>query len=213
MTNKINPHISDINGFISDLEEFENLSGANLKSKIKSVKNKWNTYRQEFRKITEREHQYSDIILTEKTIRILEKLTKRERVDNLKNVLSKYADILNRFQDYSLHPNILIVDTFLFEKRFTSIDVAPIKSERVAQFITDLKPFFFVSKHNREVHISRFKTLVKIAKGEMGKGIDKVNLSDVFADLSGTFYDYTPKLIVQHCYKKGLEHLLHLIKK
>ncbi len=213
MTSKINPHISDLNAFISDLERFDDLSGVDLKSEIKSVNNKWNSYRQEFREITAREHKYSDIILTEKTIRILEQLTERERVKRLEEILNKYADILNLFQDYSLHPNVLIVDTFLFEKRFTSIDISTTKSERVAQFIEDLKPFFFVSKSDHEVHISRFKILVKVSIGEMGEGINKVKLSDLFADLSGTFYDYSPKLIVQHCYKKGLEHLLHLIKK
>jgi hypothetical protein len=101
----------------------------------------------------------------------------------------------------------------LFKKHFTGIDTTTVKLERAVQFKEAIKPFFFISSNDHEVHISRFKTLVKVAIGEMGEGINKVRLSDIFADLSGTFYGYSPKLIVQYCFKEGKEHLQHLIKK
>jgi len=213
MTSKINSHLTDLNKFLSDLEELGNLSGVDFKLGLKTIKDTWSSYRQEVREILAKEHMYSVVNLTEKTIKILERLTSKKRIKRLEEVLDEYSDILSRYEDYELHPRVLIADTFSFKKRFTSIDIASIILERVSQFKEALKPFFFVSSNDHEIHISRFKTLVKVAVGEMGKGINKVQLSDIFADLSGTFYDYSPKLIVQYCFKEGREHLQQLIKK
>lgn len=213
MTSKINSHLTDLNKFISDLEQLGNFSGVDFKLGLKTIKDTWSSYRQEVKEILTREHMYSEVTLTVKTIQILERLTNKKRVKRLEEVLDEYSDILSRYKDYELHPRVLIADTFSFKKRFTSVDVVNIKPKRVSQFKEALKPFFFVSSNDHEVHISRFKTLVKVAVGEMGKGVNKVRLSDIFADLSGTFYDYSPKLIVQYCFKEGREHLQHLIKK
>ena len=156
---------------------------------------------------------YSKEVLTERTNKILEQLTSKERVKQLQEVLDEYPGILRMYQDYKVYPHILILDTFLFKKGLTSIETANTKPERVSQLKEALKPFFFVSSTDHEIHVSRFKTLVQVAVGEMGKGINKVRLSDIFADLSGTFYGYSPKLIVQYCFKEDNEHLQHLIKK
>ena len=78
----------------------------------------------------------------------------------------------------------------------------------MAQFIKDLEAFFFVNYDYQDVHISRFKTLGKVALGEMRIEGEKVRLSDTFADLAGLFYGYPPKLVVQYCFKRGRGHLI-----
>lgn len=153
-------------------------------------------------------HLYSKETLEEDTIRILKQLTSSDKIKRLEKVLTKYLDIILMYKDYGLYPNVLIVDTFLFNKHFTSIDVANIEPKRVAQFIEDLEEFFFVNYDYIEVHISRFKTLGKVALGEMKIEGEKVRLSDRYADLAGLFYGYPPKLIVQYCLKKSKDHLI-----
>jgi len=138
----------------------------------------------------------------------LEQLTSADKVKRLEEVLARYLDIILMYKDYGLYPNVLIVDTFLFNKHFTSVDVANIEPKRVAQFSKDLEEFFFVNYDYQEVHISRFKTLGKVALGEMKIEGKKVRLSDTFADLAGFFYGYPPKLVVQYCFKKGKDHLI-----
>ena len=159
-------------------------------------------------------HKYSKETLTERTIRVLERLTDIGGVRRLEEVLDKYPDILYKYQDYEKYPHILIVDTFLFEKLFTSIGVGNIEAGRVKKLMKDLEPFFFVALGYGVVHISRFKTLVKATTLRAGEQSSiTIDLSDDCADFAGVYYEYTPKLIVQYCFKKGKEHLQHLIKK
>lgn len=94
------------------------------------------------------------------------------------------------------------MDTFLFEKPFTSVEINDIEPNRVIELVKDLREYFFVNYDAKEIHISRFYTLGKVAVGE------RVNLSDKCADLAGLFYGYSPKQIVQYCFKEGLEHLI-----
>ena len=92
------------------------------------------------------------------------------------------------YKDYGLYPNVLIMDTFLFNKHFTSIDAASIEPKRVTQLIEDLEEFFFVSYDYKEVHISRFKTLGKVALGEMKIEGKKVRLSSLFFKIFPVYF-------------------------
>ncbi len=56
--------------FISDLEQLGNLSGVDFKLGLKTIKDTWSSYRQEVKEILTREHMYSEVTLTEKTIQI-----------------------------------------------------------------------------------------------------------------------------------------------
>ena len=80
MTRQINPHLTDLDKYISDLEELGNLSSIDFKLGLKTIRDSWSSYRQEFKEKLTREHMYSKVILTERTIKILERLTSKKRV-------------------------------------------------------------------------------------------------------------------------------------
>lgn len=140
-----------------------------------------------------------------------ESLVSIEKVMRLEGVLAKYPDILLNYKERKnpeVYPNVLILETFKFEKPLTSVEVDDMKSKRALQFIEDLKEFFFVTYDDDEIHISRFKTLCDVAIGKFEREGKKINLSDRNADLAGLFYGYSLKQIVQYCFKRELYHLI-----
>ena len=141
-------------------------------------------------------------------LRTLEHLISNEKVVRLEEVLTKYPDLLLNYKEGDVYPDVLILETFKFEKPLTSIEIDDMKSKRALQFIEDLKEFFFVNYNLNEIYISRFRTLCNVAIGKLGKRRKKVKFSDKFADLAGIFYGYSPKQIVQYCFKEGLYHLI-----
>jgi len=141
----------------------------------------------------------------------LESLISYEKVRQLEEVLAKYPDILLKYKERKnpdVYPDVLILETFRLEKPLTSVEIGDLNSERVLQFIEDLKNFFFVTRKGNEVHISRFRTLCDVAIGKLGKKGEEVRLSDKYADIAGLFYGYSLKQIVQYCFKKELYHLI-----
>jgi len=141
----------------------------------------------------------------------LESLITYEKVRQLEEVLAKYPDILLQYTERKnpdVYPDILILETFTFEKPLTSVEIDDLKPKRVLQFIEDLRKFFFVTYKHDEIHISRFRTLCDIAIGKLGERGEEVRLSDRYADLAGLFYGYSPKQIVEYCLKRGLYDLI-----
>lgn len=129
-----------------------------------------------------------------------ELLVTNEKINQLKTVLAKYPDVLLAYkerEDPDIYPDVLILEAFRLEKPLTSVDVTGIKSKRIKEFTKDLNEFFFVSRKRKEVHVSRLKTLVYIAK--------KFGLSDKNADLAGISYGYTLKQIVEYSFKRSYD--------
>ena len=73
----------------------------------------------------------------------------------------QHPDILLKYKERKfpeVYPEVLILETFTFEKPLTSVEIDDLKPKRVLQFIEDLEKFFFVTYKHNEIHISRFRT-------------------------------------------------------
>lgn len=75
---------------------------------------------------------------------IYESLIDEEKVSQLKNVLSKYP-FLDDIAERNVYSELLM-DTFLFEKPLTSIELERIPPNMITTFIANLEQFFFVVK-------------------------------------------------------------------
>lgn len=141
------------------------------------------------------------------------KVSKRN-VNQLKEILAEYPDILN-YKEKEV-PEVIIAKTFTFEKALTGIEIYSLDPERVLQFINDLNKFFYVGyayaklEHQEtgftgEVFISRFKNIFDVALDYAKRNN---SLSDEIADLSGTLFGIPLKEVAQYCFDKKLYNLV-----
>jgi len=140
-----------------------------------------------------------------------ESLVSIEKVMRIEDVLAEYPDLLLNYKERKnpeVYPSVLILETYKFEKPLTSIEVDDTESKRTQQLIEDLKEFFFVTFDHHQIHVSRFRTLSRMAIGKFEEDGKKVELSDRNADYAGLFYGKSLKQIVEYCLKRGLYHLI-----
>lgn len=135
-------------------------------------------------------------------------MLREDRIKKLEKVLANYPDILSEF---GIKEQIL--KSFNFEKPLTSIEIEVGDQEKVAEFIEELKAFFFVGHTYFEpnsqkfgfsglIFVSRFKNIFDVVM----KYANKHNgLLDEFADLSGILFGYSPKEVAEYCLKERLE--------
>ncbi|KKK65540.1 hypothetical protein LCGC14_2973100 [marine sediment metagenome] len=140
----------------------------------------------------------------------LKDLVNETKMKHLEQILETYPDLLTDEKGI----NEQIIKAFTFERPLTSIELINKNSERVLQFMEELKEFFLVGHAHYEIEsdidifISRSKTVFDTTMYHVSKNLEQNGgflsrgFFDKIADLLGIFFGYSPLEVVRHCLKE-----------